>query len=915
MALEPNEVVVAQPWAKSPDKGGLWLTLEQHMRDSAAVGRWLIDEWLPQGSLAWGTDNGWSAADVRRVCIFEAAGHDIGKATPAFSSMNPELYQKMATAGLDGRASVSGRQCHHTRTGSHLLLNFLQQKGIHCDNASSWTTVTGGHHGLVPNQGELNNAAPSRFPDFFGWDDPARKRNWQEVTNDLLGMCWDLAGMDDLDGPLDRPLPLAGQIFIGGLVIMADWIASNTELFPLGAANPDRAQNGIARLGLPGPWTPATLPGSVTDLFAERFDLLREYPPRPVQIDTAKAAQWLSEPGLVIVEAQPGEGKTEAALVAAEILAQKFDRGGVFVALPTQATTDAMFSRVLTWLDHFDQRELPIGSTTWLGHGRRRLNREFQGLPTVRLGTIFDDDSCREHNVAAHEWLTRKKSILATTVVGTIDQLLLAALPLKHGVLRFLGLTGKVVVIDEVHAYDPFMRTHLCKLLAWLAELKVPVVMLSATLPSHMRTELINAYAGSNTTGRADGTYPIVTAASPRCLRTWEPASSSRRTDVHMERLASGDDAVVTRVSQLLTDGGCALIVRNTVSTARATADALRAALDCPVEVHHARFTAADRSRRDASLLERFGPHATERPAKSVIVATQVAEMSLDVDFDVLLTDLAPMDSLIQRMGRCHRHERTRPAGLTEPRCVVLTDLDPGQPPELPSGSASIYGTPTLLASAAAIWPLLGRTFSIPDDVAPSVERAYARQADLPASWQNAHDEARAKLDQDTAVRRRTANAGEIKAPSELVDGFSGVGLLTGWLDNGSDDGDETSPRIQAAVRDGRESIELILLENGPAGLPQVPQTVTGAPLAVDPAAPPSHSQADAMAGCVVRITPPPWRAAVGVRKDLMNETPLAWRDEPALSRLPVLTLSDGSAKAADAIWTYSPESGLEVTW
>lgn len=916
-----------QPWAKSPDAEGRWLTLSQHMQDSASVGRWLIDNWLPRGTVLGGTANGLSGEQLRKVGIFLAGGHDCGKCSPAFAQQSAELYTAMAHAGLTGSPSVTGRQCHHTRTGYHLLLAFLQRRGLSSSAAATWAVVVAGHHGVIPSNTELRQALPRLYPDFYGWEPPERASVWKARTNELLDEVWAIAGLDTEEVSQWPPLPLSAQVTLGGLVIMADWIASNTVLFPLGTVQPGRAEAGIAALKLPRPWCPSQVPESAESLFASRFDLFAKAKPRPFQVAAVDAARWLPEPGLLLLEAAPGEGKTEAALAAAEVLAQRFALGGVFVALPTQATTDAMFGRVIAWLEHMGEDELPIGSSAWLGHARRRLNRVYRGLPTVRLSEIHDDDGCVHNRIAAHEWLTRKKALLATTVVATIDQLLLASLTLKHGALRFLGLATKVLIIDEVHAYDPFMRTHLVGLMQWLAELRVPVVMLSATLPDSIRRELIEAYAGSapkvdSETVENNAAYPRVTAVARSGIRTWAPAPSGRASSVALERVTDDDEEIALRLEELLADGGCALVVRNTVRSARRTAAALSRRLAMQVECHHARFLAADRQANDERLLSQFGhPDLLEdrggtRPTRAVVVATQVAEMSLDVDFDVLVTDLAPMDAIVQRIGRSHRHQRPRPKALAQPRCIIISDLVTTASPKLSPGSVAVYGEAVLLATAAQLEPKLGGFLSLPDDIVPLVEGSYAVGPSLPEPWHEAYRQARRQQDKVEVKRRATALSMELRSPKEL-EIESDPPTLIGWLDHGGvSDGDETNPLVQGEVRDGRPSVEFILLETDDAGVLTIPTRFGTGVGQLDRRRPPRANEADAMAGCLIRLTPPSGISVSGLRRDLIAMTPEAWRDQPVLGRVPVIALDPFGVVTVGGITVrYDAQRGMELQW
>ena len=300
----------------------------------------------------------------------------------------------------------------------------------------------------------------------------------------------------------DVELSAQFQVVATGLVIISDWIASNETLLPfLGGRLPEVSENAgrgrwaLDRLALLPPWQPGDLPDTVDDLFAVRFQFPEGAEPRPVQRAACEAVGAMSEPGLVIIEAPMGEGKTEAALAAAEIMSRRWGAGGLQVALPTQATSDAMFDRVIQWLDTMGEANQTVGAIT-LSHGKARFNRLFQGLLRPgRLAEIGCDEEFGtdpqhhlEHTVVAHSWLSgRKKSQLANFVVGTIDQVLFAALKSRHLMLRHLALAGKIVLLDEVHAYDVFMNSYLKRVLTWLGAYHVPVLALSATLPAERR--------------------------------------------------------------------------------------------------------------------------------------------------------------------------------------------------------------------------------------------------------------------------------------------------------------------------------------------------------------------------------------------------------------------------------------------
>jgi CRISPR-associated endonuclease/helicase Cas3 len=514
-----------------------------------------------------------------------------------------------------------------------------------------------------------------------------------------------------------------------------------------------------------------------------------------------KTARAMGGAGLMIVEAPMGVGKTEAALLAAEVLAHDSGANGCFVALPTQATTDAMFGRVRSWLDR-----IPGGATLTLAHGKAHLNDEYRGL--ARRGHI--DESC---GAVAHDWLRgRKKAGLAGFVVGTIDQVLLAGLKSRHVMLRHLALAGKVVIIDEVHAYDVYMSQYLHRVMEWLGAYRVPVILLSATLPDARRAELLAAYDSTAPRVQTPG-YPAITATNiePQTLPL-----PDRTVSVAVDRLGDDLDAVKSYLREHLADGGCAVVVRNTVRRVQETADHL--ADEFEVTINHARFLACDRAEIDRELLRRFGPPTTAqgRPRRHVVVASQVVEQSLDIDFDVMVTDLAPMDLLLQRMGRLHRHDR--PDRAMRARCAVTGADWSTTPPTPVRGSTFVYDPHHLLRAAALLNGV--EELSLPQDIARLVQDAYGDDRLGPESWQPVMGLARDQAAE--RARKRGASARTYLLPRPSNDS------LVGWLSASADEVDEDHHRSVAQVRDGADSLEVLVVQHDTDGGLRTPDWVKG---------------------------------------------------------------------------------------
>ncbi|WP_255360399.1 CRISPR-associated helicase Cas3', partial [Frankia sp. EI5c] len=318
---------------------------------------------------------------------------------------------------------------------------------------------------------------------------------------------------------------------------------------------------------------------------------------------------------------------------------------------------------------------------------------------------------------------------MAPVTVGTIDHVLHAATRTKHVMLRQAGLAGRVVVLDEVHAYDVYMAQFLFEALRWLADASVPVVLLSATLPPDLRRDLVRAYlqgavqrldVEDELRGLAEPAgYPSVTSV---CAVDGTPhlavdvyASKRPRLEVGVEILDEQDEFTPATVAAAVTAevqaGGCALVVCNTVARAQGVFTALQPVFGDDVVLLHARFIAAARAERAERVIDLLGPPgrrgAARRPDRLVVVATQVAEQSFDVDVDFLVTDLAPIDLLLQRIGRLHRHQRpvgARAERFRAPRVLVTgVRFGDGRIPMWPSGSRAVYGDHLLLRSAALV--------------------------------------------------------------------------------------------------------------------------------------------------------------------------------------------------------------------
>lgn len=522
-----------------------WLPLYVHMVDSAAMASKIWDTWVPQGTKAVIVgDLGNDEVLARKLMIFMAGIHDIGKATPVFQAKSitfgPEAGSfawKAERAGLPMIAGLRGtNHPTHPIAGEIILEGYLLRvRGWERKAARQYACVVGGHHGTPPDKSKIDEEKNRKTN--VGLDSEA----WVSTQDELIDFVANIAGIEEKEWEdlSERRFSVQSAVLMTGLVIMADWIASNSDedMFPLVRTEPwadededfffsesgeeddiqswsglrIRADRAWSCVQLPHAWVPEGIPSSCQDLFATRFTLPEGAKVRPVQEEAVRIARDTRQPGLMVIEAPMGEGKTEAALAAAEILAQRTGRGGVCVALPTMATTDAMFTRVRRWLEALPSCDFDNEKTVWLAHGKAQLNNDFRGIIAAshrRFSSVDQDDVKQESSqnrkkkqidvppeTVVSDWLWgRKKGALANFLVCTVDQVLMSALQMKHVVLRQLAMANKVVIIDECHAYDAYMQEYLKMALEWLGGYRTPVILLSATLPECQRNAMVEAY-------------------------------------------------------------------------------------------------------------------------------------------------------------------------------------------------------------------------------------------------------------------------------------------------------------------------------------------------------------------------------------------------------------------------------------
>jgi CRISPR-associated endonuclease/helicase Cas3 len=885
-------------WGKlSRDNPELFLPLYVHMSDTAALAELLWDFWIPQGTKkiivsGMGIDvqaiGEVAACDLaRRLFVFLSAGHDCGKNTPEFVAKaeypSPEVFSRIET-----QLPIPTNR-HNKNKVPHALASQLiaERNGIN----RSIAIVLGGHHGKPPTLCQIEHDGTD-YAENSGFRNPT----WCAVQDELFQFAADIAQVDIKSEPFSHiNLNKQAQIILTGLVIVADWVASNEEFFPyiqaleLPNSSESRAQYAWSNLNFPS-YKKASDEWKRPDFWQHRFPITTPY---PVQEAVVRELANVAQPGMVILEAPMGEGKTEAAFAASELLGSKTGRNGAFIALPTQATANGLFERTTNWIKKLGHRR-----TLTLAHGKAAFNDDYQGIKLKQVHAGDDD----EDTIVVHDWLQgRKRGLLAEFVVGTIDQVLMSALKQKHLALWHLGLANKVVIIDECHAYDAYMSQYLYKVLNWLGAYEVPVVLLSATLPVDKRRKLLDAYLGvdarksvpeipawrateehvieepaEDPTESAPLHYPLITYTDGQEVRfCMPPSAEGRATEISVEYLPD-DDALVPKLQELLAQGGCAGLIFNTVSRAQKMTRLLIKHFDSEcVHLLHSRFLSVDRLKREQALRDDLGPESTNRPQRSIVVGTQVLEQSLDIDFDVLVTDICPMDLLVQRLGRLHRHQQTkRPKGLQRAQCFItgVTGSDGGAGPdgagignteltcrtknanpEFDKGSQAVYGEYFLLNT----WLLLPDRITLPKDIARLVQAAYVPEGlSVDEYLRERYQQAQAKERKKWHDKEIRANCFQIENPRQ------GRDTIEGWLEMTITD-DATGKKGEATVRDTGDSLDVIVVQRDDTGnlcvVPWIPLS-GGEGIARDRV--PTEKMAKLLASCSVSLPPElkgPW--------------------------------------------------------
>ncbi|MHA1491874.1 MAG: CRISPR-associated helicase Cas3', partial [Promethearchaeota archaeon] len=742
-----------------------------HLIDAGNVAYALLDAEAFQSQLQLLSNvTGCLKSDLKHWLAYITALHDIGKCTALFQTKAKAMYLKpLIHAGIPFSTLENVNYRHEAFSGIWIQKHLIEKFGWDKYAVRTIGSCLRGHHGdffskLIKETSEL-------------------KPSWSELRDIIVSKLQEVFLHSTSSNQINRrSIDFLHQSVIGvllsGLIILSDWICSNENLFinPLqndafgNVCQYQNEVNGISKddaifkkmvpfLESVNNYRDISLRHAKRAVEKMGFNTSYKWDPdatfkklwnfnvlRPIQVCCENIVKKIQQlPDLFIIEAPMGEGKTEAALYLASILIARRKLAGMYIALPTAATSNQMHKRVNEFMKNNEVNSI---SNARLIHGMSWLQDD-EYTPNYSHTIIGESENDKTLNAIAFQWFKpKRRALLSPYAVGTVDQSMLSVLRVKFGVLRLLGLSGKVLIIDEVHAYDAYMSRIIIKLLKWAKELHTPVILLSATLPLSKKKMLFKASGMdvSNFDNSGKGSmlaYPLITAGKrDGRFISFPVKGGSTIENVFWLKLyynsLGNQEAIANIALDAVNDGGCICVIANTVRSAQSIYSKIVEFYkknfndqndQINYSLFHARFKAMDRNCIEKKVLNDFGKGSLKRPdeegfhfrpKKSILVATQVVEQSLDLDFDEMITEIAPIDAILQRSGRMWRHKERKKRPKSKPILHVIC-------PNLESFSfgstAKIYSSYLLLKTLNVLY---GRhQIIIPDEIRSLVEGVY----------------------------------------------------------------------------------------------------------------------------------------------------------------------------------------------
>ena len=661
-------------WGKASKDDGKYHLLVYHSLDVAAVGRTLLE----RNSFLFDRISclvGLKDDVLFSLLVFCLFLHDLGKFSEVFQNIFKDRFEKIF--GFKSlKTSYSKRDFGHDSIGfliwTDIIYDLMEEK-----YGEDWTSIIEdllkpalGHHGQPVKSGRRN------LDDYCSSKDKIAVSEFISEAVSLSGLEFFLK---ESAPTIDEEKMAKSSWLLSGFYTLCDWIGSNQSIFKYKTIEVNDSDNNLNQY-----WNNLALPRAVeainsagilpckTAKLMPSLDLLAHLP-QNAQLTSMQqevsVLKFSSKPQLFIIEDATGAGKTESALILCHRLMSQGYANGFYLALPTMATADGIFPRVQkTYNNFYAEGEKPSLALT---HSSSKLKKEF--TDTIISQNLSGEPQDYEDDAVSRcqAWLAdnRKKSLLAHIGVGTIDQAFLAILQNKYMTLRLIGLLGKILVIDEAHAYDAYMTQELEVLLRVHAELGGSAIVMSATLPYSVRQKLVKAFSiGANIGNyeiKNDQDYPLLTHIAndiSSISKEIHRDAWKLRERKHKVKFLHDTNEVKNIIGENLKFGKCVCWIRNSVKDIRQAFAELK---DFEPELFHARYTVADRLTIQKRVIKSFDDKSTDKERKGkLVIATQVIEQSLDLDFDVMITDLAPIDIILQRAGRQHRHIRDREGNI-----------------------------------------------------------------------------------------------------------------------------------------------------------------------------------------------------------------------------------------------------------
>ena len=729
--------------------------LVYHSLDVAAVGKIILERnYILREKLALMTN----LDDVQLVkwTVFILSLHDIGKFSHSFQSLRPDLLNQ-----LQGCERLKNYPIRHDSLGYIVWDNFVrddfQKRGLIKKFSGSkwaqprepidlWIGAVVGHHGEPP------KLMPSCIlEDYFSKSDLCAIRSYiDELVELFLG--------ENISFPeFNNSSINVVSWWLSGLAVLCDWLGSNTKYFPYRTEFTllidywEIASRNAREIIQASELYPKNFSSTLTieDLIKSNSE--EKIEPTHMQ-DFVSKIKLKESPYLFILEDVTGTGKTEASVLLAHKLIDGGHGSGLYFALPTMATADSMYRRMsIAYRKLYSNDASP---SLILAHGARDVSSEFRQtiLASTKAVTNEYNDGTTAAESHCNAWLVdnRKKALLADIGVGTIDQALLSILPVRHQSLRLLGLMNKILIVDEIHACDAYMHELLCSLLRAHASSGGSAILLSATLTQKQRQSLLSEYAKGQAWNRPLVqktdilSFPLVSELNYSGLvETKINVSPNSKRDIEICFLFSEQD-VESLLENVIESNQCACWIRNTVVDAIEAFKCLKARHpEWKIELFHARYALGDRLAIEKRTVERFDKESTARVRRGrLLIATQVVEQSLDLDFDTLVTDLSPVDLIIQRAGRLRRHSRDSSGnpilGKDQRGAVVLHILSPKI---CKAATANWYSE--MFPRAQWVYPIHGQLWltaqilaekskiQVPGDIRSLIEGVYSEGSQL----------------------------------------------------------------------------------------------------------------------------------------------------------------------------------------